>query len=731
MAEIRFEGLGEPVLAQYLAALGIFRALSAQYDTEATLSFKEGVPAIESALDADAWVEWVMQSWRPSPIASPWNRGAGFYGSSKTIACTDKRKRNGVEILLETKDARLDEYRDVLSWICGRLDAWAYANAEDKDQKQRKPDLLARLRAEGPDGWLPWLDAATVLERSAEGDPEPGYLALLGSGGNDGRLDLGNNFMLHLASVVGFEGNLLKRPKNADAWSRTLLRGLLGEPVEGMLKDTAGQLAPSSRKAPNGVSGAKSFAADEQLNPWLFLWSIQGSLLFAGASTRRLGSHGRARAAFPFHAERVDAGYGTAAEVEKGKDELWLPAWDGALTYREVRHLFGEARAQVGRRRAQTGLDYARALGGLGATRGVQRFMRFALVERAGQSNIAIHAGTFSSGTASSLDRLRGIDGYLQSYRQLAGKKNIPARFTTAWRAFESAVLDVARRGDDPSRVTTLLAAIGRLRREQAAGLPKETTLPKRLLRPGKDEDWVADADPSEELLLAASLAGLDRSEPFAPLRAYLWSDDPKARITARDASRMDLVQLLGAVLNRRLMEHHDPTLGAPPNRPVGGRSRVGPDTLLSFLAGDLDDERILDLVWLFADLDGRQLADRLPQVRSGPLPAELSRTWMLARLGVEGALPEGRDGWISARPSADIVHAIEANRTAVIVQRATHVLRAAGATLRAIPTTASFGDTLERRRHAAALAFPLPRAVLMRFRDALTPNPDPDSARP
>lgn len=719
MPELRLEGLGEPVLAQYLAALGVFRAVAEQHDAEATLSWAGGIPRIHSTLDAEAWVEWVFRCWRPSPIASPWNRGAGFYGSSKAALCTDKQKRNGVELVLATTDTRLDGFRVVLQWLNDKLAEWSYADAPDKEQKARKAELLARLRAEAPDDWLPWLDAATVLEPSESGPPEPKYLALLGSGGNDGRLDLGNNYMLHLCNAVGFQGNLIKRAKNADQIFAVLLRGLLGEPVEGMLNDTAGQLAPSSRSAPNGVSGTKSFSADEQLNPWLFLWAVEGTLLFSGASTRRLGSHGRARAAFPFHADRIDAGYGTAASSEKGKDELWLPMWDGELSFRETRHLFGEARAQVGRRRAQSGLDYARAIGGLATTRGVDRFLRFAIVERAGQSNIAVHVGTFASGRAKPLDRLRRLDAYLQGYRRLARGKNVPARFTTAWRGFEEAVLEVARRGDDPTRVTALLASLGRLRREEAGGLPDDYKLPKLSL--GSDaEGWVDDCDRSPELMLAASVATLDSSGPLGSLRAYLWPSDPDARLTTRDACRVGLVDLLGSILERRLLEHRDPAIGSPPHRPTGGRSRIRVEHLLAFLDGTTDDERILDLIWWFSGSDAVALAKRLPVPPREAVPAELSRTWMLARLALEGAIPS-RDRWLAVRPAHDVVHALRADQGRVVVQRATHVLRAAGLPPRPL-VPPRLGGVGQRHRLAAALVIPLPTALLESFAEELLP---------
>ena len=46
---------------------------------------------------------------------------------------------------------------------------------------------------------MPWLDVCFVL-----GEDGPSFFPLLGTGGNDGRLDFTNNFMQRLADVIPF-----------------------------------------------------------------------------------------------------------------------------------------------------------------------------------------------------------------------------------------------------------------------------------------------------------------------------------------------------------------------------------------------------------------------------------------------------------------------------------------------------------------------------------------------
>ena len=52
--------------------------------------------------------------------------------------------------------------------------------------------------------------------------------------------------------------------------------------------------------------------------------------------------------------------------------EMWLPLWETPAGYGEIRELFGEGRATVGRRPAKDGLDFARAVAALGIDRGIK-----------------------------------------------------------------------------------------------------------------------------------------------------------------------------------------------------------------------------------------------------------------------------------------------------------------------------------------------------------------------
>src|SRR5690606_16805648 len=110
------------------------------------------------------------------PILAPWNGGSGFYEKDNKVALTS---------ILKNADPRFDAYRSCL--------AAAEAALEGMDRKASpkgddKAALLTRIRGTMPDVALSWFDASVLLT----GD-SPQYPPLLGTGGNDGRLDFTNN----------------------------------------------------------------------------------------------------------------------------------------------------------------------------------------------------------------------------------------------------------------------------------------------------------------------------------------------------------------------------------------------------------------------------------------------------------------------------------------------------------------------------------------------------------
>jgi CRISPR-associated protein Csx17 len=84
LTAIPLEGLRPEPLASYLAALGVLRLVSEQLDPEAEEWWHQEQFYLRSHVDADSLTSFFLHGYRPTPIASPWNAGSGFYQRSPT-----------------------------------------------------------------------------------------------------------------------------------------------------------------------------------------------------------------------------------------------------------------------------------------------------------------------------------------------------------------------------------------------------------------------------------------------------------------------------------------------------------------------------------------------------------------------------------------------------------------------------------------------------------------------
>lgn len=714
MAELRLTGLRTDTLAGYLGALGLFRAVSEQKDRNSTVWFEEGVPvlSVPSVDDISSLIDWVMTEWRPLPIASPWNRGSGFYGSSTKGDCTDKVKREGPEMIEATHDGRLSSYRTHLSLIREALDS--YQDVQQGPAKERKTEFIRHLRARASDEAIRWIDAAYVLAPpGGEGGGKDEMAAcqpLLGTGGNDAKWDFVNNFMLTLCSLVPFHGNLAVQEKDSAAKLEALLTGAA---VADLTGGTTGFFDPSGV---GGLNAGQGFEAKRPSNPWTLIWALEGAVLFGGAATRRLGSHGAADAAFPFQASPVAAGHGSTGRAELGniRAEVWLPLWPEPVSLADVGSLFSEARVQVGRRRSVSGTDYARAAASLGVARGVEGMQRVGLVKRNGHNHFGISMGYFSVRSSSAVDLLRGVDGWIGQWERIVSTKEAPARFGTALSRYETAVLRLTLR-PDAGRFTHVVAALGRLERELALVPPEKG--PRCLSLRG--DGWVREVDWAQpEVRLAISLARLSpTSDARKPLRAYLEGfDKPGAPLGKNPiiagAQRMGPTELLVELLRRRLLETQ-----ASRQRATGGWSVARLSDVSAWINGRLDDSLLLDLIWAFACVDEDALVKgtRHMAIPSEEMPADLPRVWAL----IKSAFPPtgiDRDGETFLVPQdRRIIETWISGRQQESCEIATRRLRASG--LNPLPLSESrVADRLSIRRAVGALVVPMGPASMRRL---------------
>jgi CRISPR-associated protein Csx17 len=518
MPEIVLAGCSPIPLASYLKALGVFRLVAEQKDKTVRGCWRDETFVLDTVLTAEELVRFFLHEYRPSPIISPWNGGSGFYfregKSGEKDPATGKKVKTGVRdeptaatrivsnFAATKSNDRLVLYRAVISQTQSALRAlgWNEAPADDK-----KRALVMQLRARLPEECLTWLDAAIALAGETLGFPP-----LLGTGGNDGNLDFSSNFMLRLADVIDPETGISK------ASARAPLEGaLFGDAAPVVGKGAIGQFAPGAAGGPNSTAG---FERGTLINSWDYILMLEGAVVFAASATRRLGaSVDPGSLSYPFTVRTTSAaGAGAALSDESdARGEVWLPLWDRSASLIEIRCLLSEGRATLGRRSAQDGLDFARAVATLGVNRGVAAFQRFGLLQRSGKAYVAAPMSRVRVQHNPRADLLNDLDrgAWLTSFRRFARSANAPSRLQSLALWLDEAIFAMTQEAS-PRAVQHVLVAVGEaasyLASSPKARDPKEgRQKPPPRLRP----DWFQAADDrSAEFRIATALAGLGRA---------------------------------------------------------------------------------------------------------------------------------------------------------------------------------------------------------------------------
>jgi len=669
--DVVLSGCVSTVLGSYLKALGTHRLVAEQFDASALACWdRSGRFHLVSSADRDGLIDFFVHRYAPTPLVTPWNGGSGFYASDQ---------QSGIQAITRCHDERFARYREVID-RCRQLLA-NLGLTEKPDEKEAKSRLLRHARSYLPDDAVVWLDAAYVIGDDAR------YPALLGTGGNDGRLDFANNFMQRLAELFLAPKVRAGSPKRAINAADGFTASVFGAPHRGALQLAAvGQFMPALAGGTNMTAGLKT---EGRVNPWDFILALEGALTFAGAAVRRLDAARHGSASFPFHVNPSPIGYGSSATLdgEQARCELWLPLWRAPCTFPEIATLFGEARLEVGRRRATSGLDAARALATLGVDRGLDGFERLGVLRRNGLSFLAAWLGTFEARAVPRVDLLRELDGWLGSIERLdEARPDVSAGL----RRLEEAMFEACRR-DLP--LTATLAAIGNLERVVAASdKSRRSVRPLRTLSAA----WYAAAnDGSPEYAVASAVASWDIRPSLEPVEGYRWSERIRPEWTGRNA-----LENIVAIARRRIIAAGAGFL------PLGGRPTVSAHVLRTLLAGALDLDRLRDLVF------GLSLIDNDVQVAPPSLEdvADVDRIFCVLR-----AVTSPRFLQIDGRhPSPKTVGAILARLTArdvggalVLAERR---LQASGCALRA--PLREVGSRRDVEALAAALVIPLPHAL-------------------
>jgi len=595
-------GCAPAPLAHYLKALGVLRLVATQADEKARGLWKDGVFFLATALDEPSLVRFFLERYSPTPMLSPWNGGSGFYPGDN---------KDGYGALRASKAERFAPIRTAILHAESLVQGLTVRPAAEEKER-----LLRRCVATWDATSIAWLRAAFTLD----GSGEPSYPALLGTGGNDGRLDFTNNYLQWIVKLFDVDAG------TSVSGSDALLRlALFRTPAPGLESAAIGQFFPG---AAGGANASAGFDGASQVNPWDFLLMLEGALVLRVASLRRLDSDDLVQAAAPFALRAQTSGYASASPADaSARGEQWVPLWSGAATLAEVNALFDEGRLHGGHRAARKTLDATRALANLGVARGIDAFARFGYFERNGQSNLAVPLGIMRVKHRPEVRVLDELDGFVRTLGFAADKTGAPLSLPRAARALERAMLAASFPTATRETWAELVCVLGDVEQgflahgksTKEANLRPLPRLSPRWLELLGDSDEHDESDRATELRLAIAIASQTHSK-LGPLRAnalplaaprftsFETTADSLASNPSVVWSGRSLVDDLTAVGLRRTIDGVRERLEAFPL--VGRRSASLPD-VQRFLEGRVDDRRIARLVRGLLAIDWARVEER------------------------------------------------------------------------------------------------------------------------
>ena len=695
--EVELRGCTPDPLMAYLKALGLFRLVSEQKDSSARTWWQNDSFFLRSALDREGLVDFFLNDYRPTPIASPWNGGSGFY---------PKDNAKAMEKIGKQDSQRFKLWNEVIAEGRKILIRSQMLQVAKKDLKKW---ILAQCRARFPDDALGWLDAAYVLTSGGVK-----YPPLLGTGGNDGRLEFSNNFMQSIVLALN-----LNQQRNSEAIIRSQLSAALfneGSP-QLVRKRSTGFYSPSSV---GGANASVGFNDEALTNPWEYVLMFEGALLFAGAAARRLSAQASSNAVYPFTADSSAAGYGTSVDSEYGdsaRAEFWAPLWDAPVNLRELEHLVSEGRAQIGRRQVSSGADFARAVAGLGTERGITQFQRYGLLERNGKAYLAAPLGRFhvrrDKDTALRANVLFDLNNWMATLRRHAS-----AGLGVVLSRLDDAILKFCQQGR-PEDLQNVLIAVGHAEHWLSKSSLSRDRDRSAGIRPlyGLSQSWPRHAnDGSSAFRLARAMASIldesgreEKKIKIGAVRENMFPVDTAGSRTVwkRDSNSFvwtagDPLDNMLAVLERRCLESRMQNWSYAPLSSAYSASLTD---IVAFLNGDVEPQRVADLALPLSIVNYRYRINRDIDHAPFDLPAAYAvmKMTLLPERFVCREFNAETDIWMEPR----MLPMLRAGRVDDAYRVACRRLKASGLQPLSDEPGIANGSELGRRL-AAALLFPL-----------------------
>lgn len=589
---IALSGCTPVPLGGYLKSLGILRLVAQQADPKVRGYWDGGTFNLQSSLRAEDLCLFFNEQYRPTPIIAPWNGGSGFYSSDN---------RTAVDEIVRASSHRLETYRETILNTRSLLERF---DLYEKPKDDAKMQLLIACRNELSDGVVEWIDAVAMLSRD-----DPKFPPLLGTGGNDGRLEFTNNFMKNVTQLIDVASGHPK-PQSAD-W---LQAALFATPTPGMVKSAIGQFSPGQAGGPNATTG---FSAESLINPWDFVLTLEGAIVFAAAASRKHENTRLALLSYPFTVLPAGVGNGSTSEVDedttKTRAEMWLPLWTQPTSYAEVAHLFREGRVQVRRsgrknrrsyRLAADGVDFARACASLAVDRGIHSFQRYAFVKRAGKSYLAVPLTRFRVRREASADLLADLEDWVGELQRFCDANETPVSFKRALRVIKNSMFELAEFGGR-HRVRRLLTQLAQIE-QLCVHSPKARASIRPLVL--TNTSWLHEAaDGSDEWDIAIALSSLQAASGATCWRAYLspvdsvqpwkWSEEQNPASVVWGMG--DVAASLARVLERRVLDWRRGEKEQGGEKPFGASLGVSLEQIHAFLYGSPRLKRAVgELVW-------------------------------------------------------------------------------------------------------------------------------------
>lgn len=479
MIEHHLTGCITAPASDYLKTLGLFKIVSSR-DIDATIRWENGYCVMQTRMEKNEIFEFLTSKYAPSPIISPWS----YNKYQKTV-----------EAIKDSKDQRFDGYQEAIKTMEKVFEKFAkilgVKEISKKDIDKDKLTLAKLCRNYLSDEVVPWLDVVYVVKKD-----KPKFAPILGTGANDGNHDISDNFVARILELLN--------PENKSRSTELLESALFGNAVPLSKVNTIGH-NPGGSGGPNFGMGFEGHALS---NPWNYVLMIEGTMLFAGNIAKKLSTN-TDKAIFPFTAATSNVGYHTASEIEtdegsepETRAEMWFPVWANPCTYGELRHFFNEGRIQLGKRHANTGTEFARAIISLGMTRGISTFQRFCILKRKGKAYLTIDAGMIRVTDEPAVKLLEEIDGWRNMITKKSKEKGASKSLISLVRNMDESIMKFCRYKGKQNLLRVLIS-IGKLERYVSSRKDFEPLC--RL-----SDRWLTECyDGTPEFRLAASIASI------------------------------------------------------------------------------------------------------------------------------------------------------------------------------------------------------------------------------